>query len=189
MSTLFFVLDVAVAMAIPLVVIALARRGTIPTSSWPLLWVGTLIGFTWELTLLFLGPRYVANPVYVLAATFPGPTAAQPMIHALWDGWFLVIGLAIAHRLVPGPGLQRFSWRQLGVLLLWAQLQSLGVEALAAWAGAWSFAQTDWNPVLVPIGAGGVSLLPQLIWLVAPLPFYAASLWVQRRVQGDRGEA
>lgn len=176
MAPWFFLVDAGIALAIPLVVLAMSRRQVIPAASWPLLWIGVAIGLTWELTFHFAGPTYAANPLYTQASPFPGPAWTQPLLHAVWDGGFLVVGLAWVAWLLPGPLLSRFNLGELGIMLVWGQVQSVIIEGFAAASDAWAYTDTWWNPVIVPIGDGGISLLPQLVWGFAPIPFYLAAL-------------
>jgi hypothetical protein len=178
---MFFALDVAVAIALPLVLWWLHRRGATPPVIWPLFWLGVAIGLTWELGYHFTGPLYSQDPSYVQAAEYPGHPLLQPFMHALWDGGLFLVGLALVWRLCPAPRLARFSWRELAVLVAWGQAQELCVELAATAGGAWSFTPRWWNPVLFEFGEGSITLAPQLIWLAAPIAFYLFALRVQRR--------
>ena len=147
-------------------------RSTITRTTWRQYWAGFLLGMTWELTFYLVGPQFSADPPYHLAVPFPLHPAAQPILHSFWDAALFVIGAALVRALCRAPHFLRLRLSELFVLLLWGQLQELCVELLASGTGTWTFVPRPWNPALFAWGAGHVTLVPQLIWLVAPVVFY-----------------
>ena len=59
---------------------------------------------------------------------FPLPLLTLPFLHAAWDGLLLVTGRRLGQLLCPKPHLAKFNYLQLGVLVLWGNLQEITVE-------------------------------------------------------------
>jgi hypothetical protein len=186
-----FVVDVALGFAIPTVLYFLRRAGRLPYLAWPAYWLGMSIGLVWELALHYTGPRYAAAPSYVNLTRFPMTPLMQPFAQARWHGGLFVAGLLLVHRLVPPPHWRRFRWRELLVLLAWGQVQGLAMELTAAQAGLWTLVPHPWNPALFRCGAGQITLLPRLVWLIAPVVFYLGALrlqaWLEKQETRKRG--
>jgi len=187
MPNWFFVTDIAVALAMPLVYGWLRRSRCVPASVWSLYWVGCAIGLTWELGYYVTGPRLSDDPSWVATAEFPLPAILQPLLHTLCDGGLFAAGLLLVFALCRPPQLVAFRWAELLVLVGWGQVQELGVELLATGAGTWYFTPRWWNPVLFVLGASPITLAPQVIWLVAPVVFYLVALRVHRAVTAHGG--
>ena len=87
--------------------------------------------------------------------------------------WLVVCGVKEPFR--------RFSWRELGIMLLFGGIQELIVELVALHSRAWTYNTRWWNPSLFEFGHGQITPLPQLIWFVAPIVFYQACLKIHGR--------
>ncbi|NTU81074.1 MAG: hypothetical protein HGA45_17110 [Chloroflexales bacterium] len=177
---MFYLLDIIIALAIPLTLIALRRAGRLSTRLWRVFWLGTLLGLTWELPFYFLGPEYQAAPLFVLLGPWPLPPILQPLIHTLWDGGIFVVGLIVVGLLCPAPTFDRFRWRELLVLVAWGVSSAAIVEVLGS-RGGWAYVPRWWNPALFMAGGTPVTLLPIAVWAVAPTLLYIALLATSRR--------
>ena len=180
---MFFAVDLAVAIAIPLLVFGLHRLRVLPVRVWKLYWLGVVIGLVWEIA--FTAAR---AQLYLQKEDFPGPASLQVIAHSLWDGGLFVVGLGFVWRLCPEPRLTRFSGRELGILVAWGQLQSLGVELAAASADAWVYRPSWWNPELFSIAQAPITLLPQLVWLIGTVVFHLGALALERPSPGSSTE-
>lgn len=174
-----YILDILIAAAFPVAIYALTARGILARSFRRLYWLGVCIGLTWEVTFFFLGPEFSVAPLFIFFSRSPLPPWLLPLFHSLWDGGLFIVGLLLI-RLLPGPHLARFRWDELLVMLAWGQAQELCVELSATAAGLWTYLPHPWNPVLFPFGQGQITLLPQLVWLVAPLVFYPLALRIHK---------
>jgi hypothetical protein len=180
-----FVLDIVIALAIPAVVFILYRSGRIGRGIWYLYWAGVLIGMTWEIGFYFLGPQYSDNPAYLILTHWPLHPILLPLLHTLWDGGLFLAGVGLIHLLLSPPHLVEFRWQELGVLIAWGQVSELLVELIATGTKSWVYTPQWWNPVLFRFMGEDITMVPQLIWLVAPILFYAVALPIQRRVGGQ----
>lgn len=172
-------IDVGISLAVLTWVFVERARGRLGDDTWILYWSGVAIGMVWELAFYLSGPRYSSDPAYQLFAPFPIHPHLQPVLHSVWDGALFMIGLWLVRKVCRPPHLLRFRIQELFVMLLWGQAQELAVELLATSSGAWSFTPRSYNPVLFEHGIGQITLIPQLIWLVAPCVFYGAALRVR----------
>lgn len=173
-------LDVSLALGSFVLVLALRFRGSLRPETFRSYGVGFLLGMTWELPLFLVGPQFSDDPPYHLTVPFPFHPVAQPVLHSLWDAALFLIGAACVRALCDAPHFVRPRMNELLVLVAWGQAQELCVELLASGFGVWTFLPRAWNPALFAWGQGHVTLVPQLIWLVAPVAFYAVLLHIER---------
>jgi hypothetical protein len=152
----------------------LYRNGKIPQSYLYAFWLGTIIGSTWEFTFLFLGPDFLHG-----AVEWPWGLDGWPrkISHSIWDGAIFMFGVYLCHRLLDGEIFQKFAWKELGIMFSWGIFQELLVEYLFN-GRVWIYEPLSWNPVIIPTLPGsapmspGYTLIPQAVWLVAPVVFY-----------------
>jgi hypothetical protein len=177
----FWYLDLAIAAGVTAWVV-LACRGT-ARGKWiqGMFWLGAVIGLTWEVP-LFVSTTVADEPVLLMLRPPPIHPLGMIVAHSLWDGGLFLAGLALVGLACPRPILRRFSWRELGVLVLWGQGSELLVELGGVKNEAWSYAgDKAWNPVLLEVSGHPITLMPQLIWLAAPIVFYLVALRLTAR--------
>ncbi|MBW1984781.1 MAG: hypothetical protein JRI53_08675 [Deltaproteobacteria bacterium] len=139
-------------------------------------WAGVMIGLTWELGFYFTGPEFSNDPVFTHLSPWPLHPILQPLLHTLWDGGLFMIGVSLVYRFCKPPHFIRFRWQELGIMLLWGQIQELAVELIATSGNLWTYEPKWWNPVLFKFGNGVITLIPQAVWFAAPIVFYLASI-------------
>lgn len=109
------------------------------------------------------------------------------LAHAFWDGGLFLAGLALVGTFCAQPVLAAFRWQELGVLLLWGQVSALAVEIVSVSNAGWVYSsQHAWNPVLFHVSGHPITVVPQLIWLAAPIAYYAGALRLTRRARSSR---
>lgn len=167
-------------------------RGTLPKSYWSLLLAGWCIGMVWELGFTFSGMGY---PIFPGGepnvrgedlSDLPVPAILLIlMVVSIWDAGLFVAGLTIARMLLGAQVERQFDWRALAIMLVWGQSQSLFIEAYAIQQGMWAYAATPLNPKLFDYGEAQLTVLPQLVWFVGMIVFYALVLRItQQRARG-----
>ena len=177
---LYYIADIAIALAFPIFFYINHRTGRFQPRVWKLYWIGCLIGLTWEVPMFLSGPEFQSEPFIYLVNDFPLHPVMHPFLHTLWDGGLFLIGYWLTLQLCKSPILQRFRWQELGIMILWGQLSELAVEVSATSVGAWTFAEKPYNPALFSIGDRFVTVIPQAIWLLAPIVFYFIALTLAR---------
>ena len=105
----------------------------------------------------------------------------QPLVHSFWDGLIFLVGRGVLILARRRDALTVFSWSAVALLTLWGQGQSWLVELSAAGGSGWNYVPRWWNPALIDVGGTPVTLLPHLIWLVAPWLHYRLVLASARR--------
>jgi len=73
---------------------------------------------------------------------------------------------------------------------IWGILQELLVEYLFN-GRVWFYVPLPWNPVIIPPLPGGANtvgytLIPQLVWVVAPVVFYISLLWLRKNFSHEQ---
>lgn len=172
MGNAVWALDVVVGLAVPVALTAGARARLLRAGDLRRYWLGVALGLTWEVPLFVAGTGHLGPPAWVFLSPFPLPSVGLVAVHALWDGGLLLAGTWFVRLARPGPHFVRPRVGEAAVLVAWGQLQELVVEVVAIAGGAWTYRSTAWNPAIVAVGPGELTLVPQLVWLVAPLVYY-----------------
>ncbi|MDG1525132.1 MAG: hypothetical protein P8Q90_03575 [Candidatus Thalassarchaeaceae archaeon] len=183
LSIFFMVSDFVLATFFVGLVYWLYNNGKIPISYLYAFWLGTLIGSTWEFTFLFLGPEFLHG-----AVDWPWGLDGWPrkVSHSIWDGAIFMFGVYLCHLLLDGELFQRFESKELGIMWGWGLSQELLVEYLFN-GRVWIYEPLSWNPVIIPTIPGsapmspGYTLIPQAVWVIAPILFYFGFLFLCQR--------
>ncbi len=102
--------------------------------------------------------------------------------HSLWDGGLFLIGFWLVKKTCPTPHFKKYNLNEIGVLVAWGQLQEIIVEMTSTYNEAWEYNVYWWNPVLFEFNSHNITLLPQLIWLVAALVFYYFAIKIKAKL-------
>ena len=182
-NTVFMIGDFAVSVVLVLLFVFLYRSKRIDKSLFYAFWVGCLIGSVWEFSFMLLGPSfaYSVNPWPFGLSGWP-----KKLSHSIWDGGIFMVGVWLCQKLIQRrPLFTSFNWRELAIMEVWGVFQGFLVEYLFV-GRVWFYVPLPWNPVIIPPLPGGASavgytLIPQLVWTIAPIVFYFALLWLRRR--------
>lgn len=164
---------------------------------WYLFWIGFGLGMLWEL------PMSIANELYICcgypypASIFIIPTPIQgPLVviviattHSFWDGGFFLLSVLFLHLLCKEPYFEKFRWKELIVLILVGQISELIVELISTFSEGWVFfigPGVWYNLILFQFNNKNITLLPQLIWLAAPIVFYFIALKLNFKIRKRR---
>ncbi len=175
-ASLYYAADFIIALSLPVFFYINHRSGRFSPVVWKLFWLGFFVGLTWEIPIFFAGPEFMENPALIYLTEFPFSPMLHPILHSFWDGGLFLAGYWLILKFCQAPVLSQFRWKELGVMLIWGQIQEFAVELSATNAGAWTFTEQTWNPVLFPSGEGFITLVPQLIWVYGPILLYLAAL-------------
>jgi hypothetical protein len=154
-----------------------------------LFWLGVGIGLTWEIP-IFLSALFASEPILGFLREPPLHPFIFMAAHAFWDGGLFLAGIALVQALCAHPVLRSFRWQELAVLILWGQLSALAVEVVSVLNQGWVYSgEHVWNPVIFYVAGHPITTIPQLIWLAAPVAYYACVLRLARHAsaaqQGD----
>ncbi|PKL38416.1 MAG: hypothetical protein CVV44_11050 [Spirochaetae bacterium HGW-Spirochaetae-1] len=178
----FFMIDFFIGAAVPVTVTVLYRVNKITRFTWHMFWIGCLIGLLWEIPLSTLDGLGVVD---IFNFTSPPPVHFTVIIisHTLWDGGLFLLGVWLVNLFCEEPRFDVFKWKELLVLLVWGQVQELAVELLSTGNNGWEYNALWWNPVMFLFNGHNITLIPQLIWLAAPVLFYFMALLLRRSLR------
>jgi hypothetical protein len=167
--------DIAVGFAIPLVTAFLYFRGRIQSRHvWLMVW-GFAVGSTWEFAFFFLG-----DSIHTMRTEWPLPMITLHLSHTFWDAGLFIVGYWLCLRILKTTDCcTRFRWAELGIMLLWGAGQEFMVELMGNGV-IWEYRVYDWNPVWITVGEQGYTVLPQLIWVIAPIVYYLGFIRINR---------
>jgi len=176
----FYTLDLVVGFALPAFVHLSNRSRPGGTAVIRLFWLGVAIGFTWEIP-IFLSALLATDPIVGFLREPPLHPIIFMVAHAFWDGGLFLAGVALVQALCVRPVFATFRWQELAVLVLWGQLSELAVEVVSVLNQGWVYSgQHSWNPVLFHVAGHPITVIPQLIWLAAPVAYYLSVLRLAR---------
>jgi len=183
MSDLFMAsycwLDLLVGFGSPILLIVLIRFNMRPARDWRLFGLGALIGLTWEAP-MFLLSKLTEYPVVAWMREPPVHYLIYLVSHTFWDGAIFLVGVWAVTLVCAKPVLTRFSWKELGILLLWGQATAILVEYSAVSNQAWHFIEGYWfNPTMLQLEQGPITWMMQVIFVPATLLFYFVALKVK----------
>lgn len=178
----FLIGDFTVAAALVIGFYFAYKNNRISSEYYTLFWIGCLIGSTWEFTFLFLGPEFLHS-----VKDWPYGLGGWPrkLSHSIWDGGLFMLGIYFCERFLPDPLFRSFNKKELGIMLSWGIFQELLVEYLFN-GRVWIYEPLPWNPIIIPVLPGsaplspGYTLIPQTVWVIAPLLFYLICLRITK---------
>ena len=178
----FYWIDFSIGIFILFLIIALYLLKKISKFTFYLYWIGFLLGLCWEL------PMSISNeigiyPVAQFITPLPVHFSIIVITHCFWDGGLFLFGIFLIHIILKKPHFEKFKYRELVILIIWGQLSELAVELLSTFNDAWEYIPYWWNPSLFIFNNHYITLLPQLIWLIAPIVFYLIVIKLKTRLK------
>lgn len=172
--------DMAVGFGIPLLTAVLYYSGRIKAvHCWLMVW-GFVVGSTWEFAFYFLG-----DSIHTMKIDWPLPRITLHLSHTFWDAGLFIVGFWLCQAILGRADCcTRFRWIELSIMLLWGGAQEFVVELMGNGV-IWEYRVYSWNPEWLRIGDQGYTVLPQLIWVIAPIVYYLGVIRINRaRGQG-----
>jgi len=180
LETHFFTIDLLVGFSLPAYLHLRNRSRSDAGRIIQLFWLGVAIGLTWEIP-IFLSAIFATDPIVGFLREPPLHPIVFMVAHAFWDGGLFLLGLTLVQALCARPVLAGFRWPEIAVLILWGQVSELAVEVISVLNQGWFYhGGHAWNPVLFHVAGHPITLVPQLIWLAAPVVYYLSALRLTR---------
>jgi len=172
--------DIAIGLAIPAGTVYLYYNRYINrTHFWLMIW-GFVVGSTWEFPLFFLG-----ETLHTMKVEWPMPIITLHLWHTFWDAGLFIIGYWFCLLILKTSDCcKKFSWIEMAIMWLWGTGQAFVIEILGNGV-IWEYRVLNWNPVWITIDNQGYTILPQLIWGVAPIVYYLGFI----RINRDNGQS
>ena len=104
------------------------------------------------------------------------------IMHSFWDGGLFLIGVRLVKKICPAPHFDDVKMSELAIMVAWGQLSELAVELASTFNEAWEYNSYWWNPVLFVFNGHNITMLSQLIWLIAPVVFYYLAIKLKRAI-------
>lgn len=152
---------------------------------WILFWLGFILGLMWEVKLIIANEMSPFPPAsYIIPTPLPSPYSSITIIitHSLWDGGLFLLGVWFVQLICKKPILEKFKPSELIILLIYGQISTLIVELLSTSSGGWEYYVYVWNPLLFSFLGHNITLLPQLIWVLAPIAFYVIAVKLKDKI-------
>ena len=178
----FLIGDFTVAITLLIGFVFASKNNRISSEYYTLFWIGCLIGATWEFTFLLLGDEFLHS-----VKVWPYGLSGWPrkLSHSIWDGGIFMVGVYFCEKYLKDPLFKSFNKNELFIMLSWGISQELLVEYLFN-GRVWIYEPLPWNPIIIPPLPGsallspGYTLVPQAIWVVAPIIFYSICLIIMK---------
>jgi hypothetical protein len=92
------------------------------------------------------------------------------------DGLIFIIGVYLSKLILKNSDfLYKFNSNALVIMILWGSFSEFLVD-LNGNGKLWLFIDNWYNPVFVTINGNGLTIIPQLIWFIAPIVYYLSIL-------------
>lgn len=182
---LYYWLDLAVAVLVPLVLHLLFWTGRVGPTPVRQFWLGAAVGFAWEAP-IFVG-SWATESYRTIAYATPLPMHWTVFMgaHTLWDGGLFLLGCLIVRGLFGREALRAWDWRQLAVFIAYGQVQAMAVELSSVTSNGWYYLDLWWNPAVMQVAGHNVSLLQQWFWLAGSVVYYV--IWLRLASRLDHG--
>jgi hypothetical protein len=182
LSNFFYSADLIIGFGLPVYILLRFRAAEKDPSIRRLFWLGVAVGLVWEVP-IFLSACFGTLPVLVFLRKPPFHPLILLVSHSFWDGGLFLVGVALLRAVFGNAILQRIRLSALVVFLLWGQVSALLIEMASVTSGGWAYViPHPWNVELFEIAGHPITLLPQLIWLVAPIAYCVLARPVSRRL-------
>lgn len=173
--------DIAIGLAVPLATALLYFSGHIQRRHLMMMVWGFAVGSTWEFTNYFL-----SNTYHAMKVEWPMPIITLHILHTFWDAGLFIIGYWLCLLILKTPHCcTKFHWAELAIMWLWGIGQEFIVELMGNGV-IWEYKVQSWNPVWISIRGQDYTMVPQLIWVIAPVIYYLGFVRIN---QGDAVEA
>ena len=156
----------------PLVFIALQYFKYISREIFSLYFLGVLVGLTWEILFSLAGKSF-----HLILIDWPiDLPLVRNIAYSFIDGLIFIIGVYLSQIFLKSRDfLYKFNLNALLIMILWGSFSEFLVD-LNGNGKLWLFIDNWYNPVFITINGNGLTIIPQLIWFVAPIVYYFSIL-------------
>jgi hypothetical protein len=152
----------------PLFFIVLYKTQKISRELFNLYFLGVLVGLTWEIPFALAGKSF-----HLILIDWPiDLPLVRNITYSFIDGLIFVAGVFLAKAFLKNKQfLYNYSSTALLIMILWGSFSEFLVD-LNGNGKLWLFIENWYNPVFITINDNGLTIIPQLIWFVAPILYY-----------------
>ena len=156
----------------PLLFIILLKTEKISREFFNLYFVGVLVGLTWEIPFALAGKSF-----HLILIDWPIDfPLVRNITYSFIDGLIFIVGVLLVKAYLKNKHfLYKFNSTALLIMIIWGSFSEFLVD-LNGNGKLWLFLENWYNPVFITINDNGLTIIPQLIWFIAPIVYYLTVL-------------
>ena len=133
-----------------------------------LYFLGVLVGLTWEIPFALAGKSF-----HLILIDWPiNLPLVRNITYSFIDGLIFIVGIFLAKAFLKNKEFfYTFNSTALLIMIIWGSISEFLVD-LNGNGKLWLFIDNWYNPVFITINGNGLTIIPQLIWFVAPIVYY-----------------
>ena len=156
----------------PLLFIILLKTEKISREFFNLYFLGVLVGLSWEIPFALAGKSFHLILID-WQIDFP---LVRNITYSFIDGLIFIVGVLLAKAYLKNKHfLYKFNSTALLIMIIWGSFSEFLVD-LNGNGKLWLFLENWYNPVFITINDNGLTIIPQLIWFIAPIVYYLTVL-------------
>ena len=139
-----------------------------------LYFLGVFVGLSWEIPFALAGKSF-----HLILIDWPiDLPLVRNITYSFIDGLIFIVGVFLAKKfLKTNDFLYRFNSKALFIMIFWGSFSEFLVD-LNGIGKLWLFIENWYNPVFITINGNGLTIIPQLIWFVAPIVYYLSLIHI-----------
>ena len=156
----------------PLLFIILLKTKKISRELFNLYFLWVLVGLTWEIPFALAGKSF-----HLILIDWPIDfPLVRNITYSFIDGLIFIVGVLLAKAYLKNKHfLYKFKSTALLIMIIWGSFSEFLVD-LNGNGKLWLFLENWYNPVFITINDNGLTIIPQLIWFIAPIVYYLTVL-------------
>ena len=161
----------------PIIFFLLYKLGYVSKKIITLFIIGICVGLTWEIPFALAGDSF-----HLILVDWPiDLPLVRNINYAFLDSLIFLIGIFLCNTILKSDSyLYTFNSNALLIMIVWGSISEFLVD-LNCSGKLWVFLENWYNPVFITINGNNLTILPQLIWLVAPIVYYFAVLRIFKK--------
>lgn len=156
----------------PIIFFLLYKLGYVSKKIITLFIIGICVGLTWEIPFALAGDSF-----HLILVDWPIDfPLVRNINYAFLDSLIFLIGIFLCNKILKSDSyLYTFNSNALLIMIIWGSISEFLVD-LNCSGKLWIFLENWYNPVFISISGKDMTLIPQLIWLIAPIVYYLSIL-------------
>jgi len=156
----------------PIIFFLLYQLGYISKKIITLFIIGICVGFTWEIPFALAGESF-----HLILVDWPiDLPLARNINYAFLDSLIFLIGIFFCNTILKDTNyLNQFNAKALLIMIVWGSISEFLID-LNCNGELWLFLDNWYNPTFISINGNNMTIIPQLIWLIAPVIYYLTVL-------------
>ena len=151
----------------PFFFIIFYKAQKISSELFTLYFIGVLVGLTWEIPFALAGKSF-----HLILIDWPiDLPLVRNITYSFIDGLIFIVGILLAKVFLKNKNfLYEFDAKALSIMIIWGSVSEFLVD-LNGNGKLWLFIDNWYNPVFITINGNGLTIIPQLIWFIAPIVY------------------